>query len=219
MALIMLCATKKDFVILCAFTSVLANIGSRASETAALKFEHLKVLPYSNDYQQCKIFQIELCRDKTIHTQEPRIFPMAYEKDWFKDIYFMLGLLMIYRCAGAYKEVCIGDDSPLFPKFYEESRKEDKSAKKKDSKGNSLVSKFFAGIFKEIYKFFDTIELDDPLFSSDVRFNEKISSDSGKRMAAQWLAELCASTFAALYRLGYLLHSVSYYFHTFFIFF
>ena len=209
MALIMLRAGKNDFVILCAYTAMLASIGSRASETAALTFEHLEVLKYTNDYQHCDLFQVELCRDKTIHTQKPRIFPMAYDNNWFKDIYFMLALLMIYRCAGKYQETVIEDTSPIFPKFYEESKKEKKKADKKDSKGNSLVSKFFGDIYKEITKFFDDIDIDDPLLADDARLNPKISSHSGKRKAAQWLAELCVSTFSALYRLGYLLHSVS----------
>ena len=133
-----------------------------------------------------------------LFTQKPRIFPMAYDSNWFKDIYFMLALLMIYRCAGKYQETVIEDTSPIFPKFYEESKKEKKKADKKDSKGNSLVSKFF-----------DDIDIDDPLLADDARLNPKISSHSGKRKAAQWLAELCVSTFSALYRLGYLLHSVS----------
>ena len=121
----------------------------------------------------------------------------------------MLAILMIYRCAGKYQETVIEDSSPIFPKFYEESKKEKKKADKKDSKGNSLVSKFFGDIYKEITKFFDDIDVEDPLLADDARLNPKISSHSGKRKAAQWLAELCVSTFSALYQLGYLLHSVS----------
>ena len=153
MALIMLRAGKNDFVILCAYTAMLASIGSRASETAALTFEHLEVLKYTNDYQHCDLFQVELCRDKTIHTQKPRIFPMAYDNNWFKDIYFMLALLMIYRCVRKYQETVIEDTSPIFPKFYEESKKEKKKADKKDSKGNSLVSKFLVIFIKKLPSF------------------------------------------------------------------
>ena len=50
----------------------------------------------------------------------------------------------------------------------------------------------------------------DPLFHKDPYLNPKLGSHSGKRHAALLLAECCVHTFAAIYRLGYLLQSVSY---------
>ena len=50
----------------------------------------------------------------------------------------------------------------------------------------------------------------DPLFHKDPYLNPKLGSHSGKRHAALLLAECCAHSFAAIYRVGYLLQSVGF---------
>ena len=222
-ALIMLKLCRNNFVAISTFICILVNIAGRGSETAILTFAELGIIPHEIDYQKSSIIQVLFRKDKTGHYQNPRIFPQADKNHWYKDLYFMLALSLIYRCAGIYREDTITPESPLVPKFFDEAKKEEKNTEKKNSSGTSLVSKKFGDIFKEVKDFFNAMKPGDPLFHKDPYLNPKLGSHSGKRHAALLLAECCTHTFAAIYRLGYLLQSVSFkhyqlYYHDFILF-
>ena len=130
-ALIMLKLCRNNFVAISTFICILVNIAGRGSETAILTFAELAIIPHEIDYQKSSIIQVLFWHDKTGHYQNPRIFPQADKGHWYKDIYFMLALSLIYQCAGIYREDTITSVSLLVPKFFDEAKKEEKNTEKR----------------------------------------------------------------------------------------
>ena len=207
-ALLSLKACQNSMIALIAFNAILIQVAGRGSETALCTFSDLNTLPYENDYQKSSILFLDFRRDKTAHTQKPRIFPQADTNHWYKDVYFMMGILLIIRCAGAFNKQEITKESSLFPLFYEQAQMQERQSGEK-GKGTSYVSNFYGSLFKEIVQFFKDHSKEDPDFSDTHPLNFGIASHSPKRGASQSLGESCSNVFAALYRMGYLMQAVS----------
>ena len=200
------------------FASLLIQIGGRGQETAARVFKDQVVDSdgHINDFNQSPSLTIHLNRDKTYQSSEPRIFPQSLDRKWFMDFQFLSAILFIYRNEGRFREEEINDESPLFPPFHHELKKE--REKKKEAEENetsftatSLVLKFFSKTCVRIAKLIDvipaTILLKNKAFEARTDLAAR-KSHGGKKACGKKLAESHANPFATCFRMGYILQSV-----------
>ena len=191
------------------FTVLQSQIGGRGTETATRKFKHLRVVDFYNDGTKSPQFKLKVRRDKNAKQQDPRLFPQADQSSWYKDFYFLLGILLLYRCNGncGLTKPDFGSRDPIFPSFYEEAAK-DKKKEKNGQKKTSLVSSYFAKQFGKICKRME----DDPEqlnLPRDSKLNKKLGAHGARKYTAQTLADMGECAIWILFRLGLIMKSVS----------
>ena len=191
------------------FTVLQSQIGGNGTETATRKFKHLRVVDFYNDGTKTPQFKLKVRRDKNSRQQDPRLFPQADQLSWYKDFYFLLGILLLYCCNGncGLTKPEFGAWDAIFPSFYEEAAK-DKKKEKKGQKKTSLVSTYFAQQFGKICKRMenDPEELNLP---RDSKLNKKLSAHGARKYTAQTLADMGECAIWILFCLGLIMKSVS----------
>ena len=131
------------------FTVLQSQIGGRGTETATRKFKHLQVVDFYNDGTKTPQFKLKVRRDKNARQQDPRLFPQADQLSWYKDFYFLLGILLLYRCNGncGLTKPEFGSHDPIFPSFYEEAAKDKKKEKKGQKKNKPSIFLLFPTVW------------------------------------------------------------------------
>ena len=200
-----------EMIELACFTVLQSQIGGCANETSTWLFGHMKVVDFINENQLCKQFQLNVRRDKNANQQEPRLFPQADNDHWFKDFYFVLAMLLLFRCTGAcsFTKGKISDNYPIFPLFYSKHQKDEEiKAKSKNNKSSSLVSHTYNFLLGRILKRFD-LPPKNLILPKNSKFNPDLTNHGNKKYTAQTLADLGMCGVWIMYRLGLRIKSVS----------
>ena len=200
-----------EMIELVCFTVLQSQIGGRANETSTRLFSHLDVVDFINENQLCKQFQLHVRRDKNARQQDPRLFAQADNDHWFKDFYFLLAMLLLFRCSGAcsFTKGKISNNYPIFPLFYSKHQKDEEiKAKSKNNKSSSLVSHTYNFLFGRILKRF-AYPPKNLTLPKNSKLNPDLTNHGNKKYTAQKLANLGMCAIWILYRLGLLIKSVS----------
>jgi hypothetical protein len=132
------------------------------------------------------------------------IFPQANILLWWKDLSFLLALLILLNCNS---QRTVGKDDPIFPEFHEQAEKDLRREVGGRNQKKGAVSDLFNRIYKEIYGIYEN---SGQAFrgSTNSVLNPKIGSHSAKKLTCQHLSDFGNNHISTFFRVGWDLRSL-----------
>jgi len=186
------------------FQCLLYQVGRRGAESATRTFGHLSTRNYVADGRTTRILTIYIQRDKNLRFQNCTIFPQADILLWWKDLTFLIAILVMMNCNSQRQ---VGKDDPMFPEFYKEAKKDqDRQVSGRHQKAGAV-----SGLFNKIYKqLYGVYEKSKDRFGSntDSDLNPHIGSHSAKKLTCQHLSDYGNNPISTIFRVGWDLRSL-----------
>jgi hypothetical protein len=204
MALLCLSIGNLRYFMFLAFQCLLFQVGGRGAESATRKFGHISTRNHVADGIKTNILTVFIQRDKNLRCQTCTIFPQADILLWWKDLSFLLAILIILNCNS---QRAVGKDDPIFPEFHEQAAKDLKREVGGRNQKKGAVSDLFNRIYKEIYGIYENSGETFHGKTNSV-LNPKIGSHSAKKLTCQHLSDYGNNPISTIFRVGWDLRSL-----------
>ena len=186
------------------FQCLMYQVGGRGAESATRTFGHLSTRNYVADGRTTKILTFYIQRDKNQRFQNCTIFPQADISLWWKDLTFLIAILVMMNCNS---QIPVGKEDPVFPEFYKQAKKDEArqvSGRRQKAGG---VSGLFNKIYKQLFAVYKKTK-DKLVSNTHSDLNPGLGSHSAKKLTCQHLSDYGNNPISTIFRVGWDLRSL-----------